>query len=129
MMKNSTKIVLAIAAVALAVFTLVGVRMTGRAISRSANMDDFAKCLADSGAKMYGAYWCGHCSNQKKLFGDSWQYVNYTECDANGNNAKPELCTEAGVTGYPTWIFADGTKAEGELSFSELSKKSGCALP
>lgn len=34
--------------------------------------DDFAKCLTEKGAKMYGTSWCGHCKNQKALFGDSF---------------------------------------------------------
>ena len=29
---------------------------------------------------MYGAYWCPHCQAQKKVFGESFQYVPYVEC-------------------------------------------------
>jgi hypothetical protein len=25
------------------------------------NLDDFAKCIKDSGAMFYGAFWCPHC--------------------------------------------------------------------
>src|SRR3989344_3569664 len=35
--------------------------------------DPFAQCLTDNGAKMFGAYWCPHCSDQKKMFGSSWK--------------------------------------------------------
>ena len=47
---------------------------------------------------MYGAEWCSHCKNQKKLFGNSFQYVNYVDCDKNSKE-----CKEAGISGYPTW--------------------------
>jgi len=28
--------------------------------------DEFAICLTDSGAVIYGTEWCGHCRDQKK---------------------------------------------------------------
>ena len=89
----------------------------------------FAKCLNEKGVKMYGAYWCGHCQNQKKMFGDSWEFVNYIECSLPGNSGQTEICKKEGITGYPTWEFADGEREGGELSFETLSKKSGCSLP
>jgi hypothetical protein len=33
------------------------------------------------------------------------------------------------VTGYPTWILADGTRLEGEQPLGLLGEKTGCALP
>ena len=27
--------------------------------------DGFAKCLSENGVKMYWAYWCPHCNDQK----------------------------------------------------------------
>jgi hypothetical protein len=91
--------------------------------------DEFAQCLTEKGAVMYGAYWCPHCLNQKKMFGRSWQFVNYVECDRRGDNANPELCAANNVEGYPTWIFADGTRLTGELSLKVLGDKTGCDLP
>jgi len=91
------------------------------------NYDNFAKCLTEKGATFYGTYWCPHCSNQKKLFGSSLKYVNYVECDPKGENAKPELCSQSNITGYPTWII-NGTHYEGEQSLQELSSLAGCSL-
>jgi len=91
--------------------------------------EEFAKCLTNASAKMYGAYWCGHCNNQKSQFGDAWQYVTYVECALEGQDGQTEPCKEAGVRGYPTWIFADGSRIEGEAPFEELSNRTGCALP
>ena len=90
--------------------------------------DDFAKCLTDNGVAMYGAYWCPHCQNQKKTFGKSFDYINYVECDPRGDNARPQLCKEKGVEGYPTWEFANGDMISGELPLNELSFRSGCSL-
>jgi len=89
--------------------------------------DDFAQCLTDTGVKMYGASWCGHCSSQKNDFGESWQYIDYVECSSSTGQA-PE-CAAAGIRGYPTWVFPGGEKLSGHRSFEELSAKSGCALP
>lgn len=91
-------------------------------------LDAFAQCLSNTGAKMYGASWCPHCQNQKKLFGDSFSKIDYVECaDPADPNKQAQACTDANITGYPTWIFADGQRIEGEAPFEKLSEKSGCA--
>lgn len=86
--------------------------------------DKFAKCLTDKGVKMYGASWCPHCVNQKNLFGDSVKYMPYVEC-AEGNG-QAEVCQQAGIQAYPTWIFEGDKKVSGELSFEKISQYSGC---
>jgi len=88
--------------------------------------DNLAKCLTEKGVKMYGAYWCPHCQNQKKAFGDSFQYVDYVECDANGPNGNPPACELAGIKGYPTWIIK-GVQYSGEQDLGTLAKIAGCA--
>ncbi|MEK6907306.1 MAG: hypothetical protein AABW45_02155 [Nanoarchaeota archaeon] len=89
--------------------------------------DDFAKCLTEKKVKEYGAFWCPNCAEQKKLFGKSFKYVDYIECDARGDNAQPELCQKEGITGYPTWEY-NNTKYPGVRSLEELSEISGCSL-
>jgi hypothetical protein len=102
--------------------------MTGLFVStKPGQYDTFAKCLAQKNATMYGAYWCSHCQNQKKMFGSSFQYVNYVECDPNGENARPDLCSQNNIKGYPTWII-NGVTHEGELSLEDLSSFTGCLL-
>ncbi|NEO44534.1 MAG: hypothetical protein F6K55_10525 [Moorea sp. SIO4A3] len=55
-------------------------------------------------AKMYGAFWCDHCNEQKEMFGQgAWSQVNYIECDAKGKNSRPDLCKAAKIKGFPTW--------------------------
>ena len=87
------------------------------------NFDTFAKCLTERGAKMFGAYWCLHCKNEKAAFGDSFKYINYVECTEQVNE-----CIAAGITGYPTWVLSDGTKLVGEQGLEKLSKSAKCPL-
>ena len=89
----------------------------------------FAQCLTQKGVTMYGAYWCPHCANQKKLFGAAFDEVNYVECDPRGKDANPTLCLQKKIKRYPTWEYPDGTREEGEKTFKQLSLKSGCELP
>ena len=91
--------------------------------------DNFAKCTAEKGAVMYGAYWCLHCEKVKKQFGDSFRYVNYVECDPKGENAKPELCIENNIEEYATFIFADGSRLTGEPTLKQIADKACCTLP
>ncbi|MBI4281270.1 hypothetical protein HY625_00445 [Candidatus Uhrbacteria bacterium] len=92
--------------------------------------DAFAQCLTDKGVAMYGAWWCPHCQNQKKLFGSSFEKIRSIECAQPGNaNAQTQECIDAHINGYPTWVFADGQRIEGEASFAALRDRTACALP
>jgi hypothetical protein len=90
---------------------------------KQASYDDFAKCLTQKGFAMGGTEWCPHCKNQKALFGPSFQYINYKNCDLY-----KEWCDSKGITGYPTWVSPDGTLHSGEQDFSKLSEYSGCSI-
>jgi hypothetical protein len=91
--------------------------------------DNFAKCLTSKQAKMYGAYWCPHCTDQKAQFGRAFQYVNYVECAIKGSNEMTPACKAAGIKHYPTWQFGANPPVEGEFPMEELSDKTGCPLP
>ena len=104
-----------------------GATITGFPDSKNIDFGSFAKCLSERGAVMYGAFWCSHCKQEKDLFGDSFQFINYVECDKNGENANPSECVEKDIIGYPTWII-DGIKQEGFQSLEQLSKYSNCKL-
>src|SRR3989344_1806668 len=90
-----------------------------------------AQCLTDKGVKMYGAYWCPHCANQKALVGEDVfnEEVDYVECAIPGQDqrAQTQVCRDAGIEGYPTWIFTDGTRLQGEQSLEKLAQQAGCA--
>lgn len=43
-------------------------------------LSTLASCLADKGVKFYGAYWCPHCADQKRMFGKAVKELPYEEC-------------------------------------------------
>jgi hypothetical protein len=96
---------------------------------RTGRLDAFAKCLTAKNAKMYGAYWCPHCQDQKEMFGSSFQYAPYVECGIKGSKAQAPACLQAGVKHYPTWFFQGDAPIEGTLPLQTLAEKSGCPLP
>jgi len=84
--------------------------------------DDFAKCLSNNSAVMYGTDWCSHCQEQKSMFGKSFDHVDYVNCDYNKRE-----CLSNGVEGYPTWKV-DGEKYSGVQPLEHLSTLTGCEL-
>jgi foldase protein PrsA len=91
------------------------------------NLEDFANCLTEKGAKMYGAYWCSHCNAQKDMFGDAKSKLPYVECDENGEGANIEECTTNNIQGFPTWVI-NGEQYMGKQSFEKLAELTGCTL-
>ena len=91
-------------------------------------IDSFAQCIADAGAKFYGAYWCPHCQAQKKLFSNS-KKLPYVECSLPDGKTQTKECAALEISGYPTWILADGTRLDGEQTFETLAEKTSCVAP
>ncbi|MGF1515593.1 MAG: vitamin K epoxide reductase family protein [Elainellaceae cyanobacterium] len=88
-----------------------------------------AKHLSDIGAKKYSAYWCPHCHEQQRLFGqEAFEYVDYVECAPDGYNAKPQMCRDAGVEGFPSWEI-NGELYSGTIPLNQLADLSGYAGP
>ncbi len=116
---------------------------------------ELAQCIADSGAQFYGADWCSHCNEQKLLFGNAVKKLPYVECTgpineykkntSDAQNAvatgqvatidaaralgiKPmyDVCFEKGITGFPTWIFSDGSQLSGSQTLQTLAEKTNC---
>ena len=80
--------------------------------------------LRNTNSKMYGAFWCPHCREQKALFGEAFKQVPYIECDPRGENAQPDLCRAKNITGYPTWEI-NGQRVDGLTSLEKLAELSG----
>lgn len=115
-----------------AVLVALGVAWAGYdyfAYSHASTFDSFAKCVSSKGVRMYGAWWCPHCAEQKEAFGYAFQYVKYVECSPEGKRDINEVCKQAGIKHFPTWQFADGSRTEGELPITDISQKTGCKLP
>lgn len=93
--------------------------------SSNGSNKSLAKCLKEKGAKFYGASWCPHCNSQKVAFGADATDLPYIEC-SDSSHQQNKQCNDAKVTGYPTWVFADGSRLSGEVSLTNLKAKSGC---
>jgi uncharacterized membrane protein/glutaredoxin len=85
-----------------------------------------AEHLTKEGVLFYGASWCPHCQEQKRLFGASAARLPYVECSPAGRNApQAAACSRAGVSTYPTWII-NGRATVGEvLSLAQLADATG----
>jgi uncharacterized membrane protein len=71
-------------------------------------------------AKMFGAYWCTHCYDQKQRLGkEAFANVEYNECAKEGLNSKADMCKEKKVPGYPTWEI-NGNLYPGGMYLDEL---------
>lgn len=92
-------------------------------------LDAFASCLSEKGAKFYGTFWCPHCKNQKAAFGRSARLLPYVECSTPDGRSQLPVCTEAKIEGYPTWVFADGSRLSGNTPLPTLAEKTSCTLP
>jgi uncharacterized membrane protein len=91
----------------------------------SARAVALGKALQAKKAKMYGAYWCSHCFEQKQRIGvQAMKYVEYIECAKEGAGSQAALCKERAIPGYPTWEI-DGVYHPGEKSLDELEKLVG----
>jgi hypothetical protein len=81
-----------------------------------------AKDLNSLDSRMFGAFWCSHCYDQKQALGyEAMQSIPYIECDREGFNNKRDFCKEKDVPGYPTWEIG-GSLFPGERSLEELKE-------
>jgi len=97
--------------------------------NKTGKYDAFATCLDENGATFWGAFWCPNCANQKKMFGKSSSLLPYVECSTPDGGSQTEECAQAGIEGYPTWDFADGTRQVGVIEIEKLAELSSCPLP
>ncbi len=99
---------------------------------------ELARHLKNIGAKMYSAYWCPHCYEQKKIFGvQALKDVPSIECAPEGKNPQTELCQQVAPKieketgqkfGFPTWEI-NGKFYSGQKPLDELAKISGYQGP
>ena len=87
--------------------------------------------LSDKGVLFYGASWCPHCQEQKRLFGASAARLPYIECSPAGpNTPQAPSCTRAGINTYPTWVIDGRAFAIGEVvTLSRLAAATGYTGP
>ena len=88
-----------------------------------------AEHLTASGAKLYTAYWCPHCHDQKELFGrQATEKLTVIECAPDGRNSQRELCEAKKIEGYPTWEI-NGQLDSGVKPLAKLAEVSGYQGP
>jgi uncharacterized membrane protein/glutaredoxin len=85
-----------------------------------------AEHLAKEGVVFYGASWCPHCQEQKRLFGASASRLPYVECSLGGPSApQSTACRQAGVQSYPTWVINGRATVGQVLTLAQLADASG----
>lgn len=126
MNKQPVKILIGLVAAAL---FIAGIAFWIKENGKPGKLDDFVRCLNERGAVFYGAFWCPHCQNQKKMFGKSEKLLAYVECSTPDGKGQLAVCREKEITGYPTWEFADKSRESGEIPLERLAEKTRCNLP
>lgn len=111
------------------VVVIVGLVLLQKQSNKPSKYTEFAKCLGEQGATFYGAFWCPNCGDQKKMFGKASELLPYVECSTPDAKGQLPVCTEKGISSYPTWEFADGSRLSGTQEISILAEKTGCPLP
>jgi hypothetical protein len=120
---NALYVVAGIIVLAVLVIVFAATRPAGKVISGgSGELDEFATCLTEKGAIFYGTEWCGFCQQQKAMFGNSMNNINFIDCDQNRNT-----CMSEGITGYPTWKI-NGQAYSGVQQLTRLSDLTGCEI-
>lgn len=84
-----------------------------------------ADYLTEKGYKLYGTFWCSHCKDQKDLFGDAVDRLDYVECSNEDGTEQLEVCVQENIEVYPTWGLPDGTKRPGVMTLQQLADLSG----
>jgi hypothetical protein len=119
-----------IVAIGVAIVAYIIYSQINPASQQTGKYDSFATCLTQKGMIFYGAFWCPHCQNIKREFGESaMKSVTYVECSTPDGRGQTEACASKKIEGYPTFEFADGSRISGEVPFQKLAEKTGCTLP
>ncbi len=105
MKKNNN--ILIISAIVLVI--IIGVAFAFKASSAPSKYQPFAQGMTDNGTKFYGAFWCPHCQAQEKELGMTRQSLEkmglYHECSLASGQGQTQLCIDAKIESYPTWVY------------------------
>ncbi|MDD5605769.1 MAG: hypothetical protein PHR51_00300 [Patescibacteria group bacterium] len=114
-----------IGVIAAVVLLWFGLRNHTAATETDSEVMVLAQWLTDSGAKLYGSFWCSACNYQKELFGKAANELPYVECSSPDKTAQTQPCLTAHILRYPTWEFSDGSRHEGVLTLEQLKQLTG----
>jgi len=88
-----------------------------------------AEHLSATGARIYTAYWCPHCHEQKELFGkEATAKLTVIECAPDGQNSQKALCDAKKIEGFPSWEI-NGQIDSGVKPLAKLAEQSGYQGP
>lgn len=106
------------------VLVLVFVFWPKATVSKTDNdLKAFAACLTAKGITLYGVDTCESCQNQKKIFGATFDQINYINCDF-----QQKACQEKGFEIYPAWVYKQQVLF-GFQTFANLAQLTGCSSP
>ena len=88
----------------------------------------FAQALEESETEFFGAAWCPACTAQKELFEDGGQFLPFTEV-TNSDRSRNTVGDTNNINFFPTWVFPDGTRLEGEQTLETIAQRSGVSIP
>lgn len=114
----------------MAVASPLGDSNTSETVSQRDSSEIDANALIDHlnaiDARMYGVFWCPHCTHQKEVFGEAASRLEeeiYVECDPRGENPQTQLCIDKNIRGVPTWEI-HGKMYSGVRSLATLAQLS-----
>ena len=99
-----------------AVLAIAGIGIGFANSNKPGPVDDFAKCLTEKGAVMYGAPLCKYTAGQKAMFGNSMRLIDYRDFTKDPN-----------VKITPTWLIS-GEYYQNVQTFDRLSSLTGCEI-
>lgn len=128
-MNKTIGIIIGILVAAVIVLAALGVFKSESRESLETEIVAFAECLGEQGATFYGAFWCPHCQNQKRIFGRKGSdALPYVECSTPDGQGQTQACIDAGVQSYPTWELPDGSRVTGTQSIQALAAATNCPI-
>src|SRR3989338_1760590 len=115
--KPNKKIIIISIVSVLLVLAGIGIGVGFVNTNKPGQLDNFAKCLTEKGAVMYGAPLCKYTAGQKAMFGNSMRLIDYRDFTKDPN-----------VEITPTWLI-NGAYYHNVQTFDRLSALTDCPLP
>ena len=113
--KNKKFLYLSISSVVI-ILIAVGIGYSFVQSNKPGYLDDFAKCLTEKGAVMYGASFCQYSHAQQGMFGNSVKYLDIRDFSEDSN-----------IRVTPTWKIT-GQYYQNVQTFNRLASLTGCVL-
>lgn len=118
-MKKNTKNIL-ITILFIAVVVIIAIVIIHLTKKTSGIVDEsVAKCIGQNSI-LYVQLGCSHCEDQKNLFGNSYQYLNVTDCFYETG-----VCINNSIEATPTWVIKD-QRYVGVQTVEKIKELTGC---